>query len=351
MSYRFDAPLIAGAYHLGNRGLGVLGSEVPSTGDDGAGFLYNDLSLPADANKEVRGEIVSLPATGTLFVYEDSSFDWEGGAAPDSFTYRLWVDGVDDGTAVVDLASALIAAQELPVFGQAFAAGVASVLSGVQELPRFGQAATISAVSALIATQELRVFGQSAQLLGQVTRNVSALQALVPFGQAAAIAVIGQAVVAPHELPVFGQVATAVSREGVFVLQELPAFGQVARLVRIIPLEFDPLYVVRARARHYQVSKRRGQRMLSPKDQDEFVVITFDFSDLDINPTAPSVTIRDDSGTDTNATALLQGVPIVAGTSVMQLVGGGVKGVYYSLRCEVDDGSEHFVLDAVLPVV
>lgn len=97
--------LISGALVVGNRGLGVLGSSIPATGETGPGFLYNDLSLPADANKEVRGLILTTPSAGEFFANEDSSFTFVG--APDglySFSYRLYVDGVDSGTGTATLA-------------------------------------------------------------------------------------------------------------------------------------------------------------------------------------------------------------------------------------------------------
>jgi len=112
MSMRVDtSPLISGSLVVGDTGHGVLGSEVPSTGDNGAGYLYNDLSLPADASKEVRGEITAWPSAGTLFAYEDSSFEFTG--APDgsySFTYQLYVDGVATGSpqvSTIDVGSAV----------------------------------------------------------------------------------------------------------------------------------------------------------------------------------------------------------------------------------------------------
>lgn len=99
MSLRIDTTeLISGAYVIGEMGLGVLGSAVPSTGEHGASYLYNDLSLPADNGKEIRGLIVTPPSAGTFFAYEDGSFSLIG--APDgsyTFTYRLFVDGVDLG--------------------------------------------------------------------------------------------------------------------------------------------------------------------------------------------------------------------------------------------------------------
>lgn len=99
-----SASLIAGALVVGDRGLGVLGSDIPATGEHGAGYVYNDLSLPADAGKEVRGLIVTPPSAGQFFAYEDTSFTFVG--APDgayTFVYRLFVDGADLGTATATL--------------------------------------------------------------------------------------------------------------------------------------------------------------------------------------------------------------------------------------------------------
>ena len=101
MSLRIDTTeLISGAYVIGETGLGVLGSAIPSTGEHGASFLYNDLTLPDDAGKEIRGLIVTPPSAGVFYAWEDGSFSLVG--APDgtyTFTYRLFVDGVDLGTA------------------------------------------------------------------------------------------------------------------------------------------------------------------------------------------------------------------------------------------------------------
>lgn len=101
MSFRFDTPLIADAFNFGNRGLGLLGSEIASTGTNGPGYVYSDLVLPADANKEYRGYVIAPPGVGTFFAYEDTSFTYSGPST--SFTYRLYEDGVDLGTQVVTI--------------------------------------------------------------------------------------------------------------------------------------------------------------------------------------------------------------------------------------------------------
>lgn len=96
MSIRVDSSsLIAGAVVVGAPGLGVLAEAVPSTGEHGAGYLYDSLEFPADVGKEVRGLITTWPTLGTLTAFEDSSFEYDGPS--DSFAFQMYVDGVAVG--------------------------------------------------------------------------------------------------------------------------------------------------------------------------------------------------------------------------------------------------------------
>ena len=105
MSIRVDtASWIPGAIVVGNRGLGVLAEDIPSEGDNGASFLYNDISLPSDSGKEICGRVTTWPSAGALYAYEDGSFEFSG--APDgnfAFQYQLYVDGAASGTGTVSL--------------------------------------------------------------------------------------------------------------------------------------------------------------------------------------------------------------------------------------------------------
>lgn len=95
-SYGGTPPGITGTHYGGWR-LGTPGAQVPSTGEDGPGYLYAGLSLPADNAVEVRGPITQWPALGgTLAVYEDSAFDYTGPS--DYALYALYVDGVASTT-------------------------------------------------------------------------------------------------------------------------------------------------------------------------------------------------------------------------------------------------------------
>lgn len=99
-SLRIDVTsLYSNSLIIGNVGLGVLGSDIPASGQNGPSFLYPTLNLPADNNKEIRAAILTWPTAGTLFVYEDGSFSFVN--APDgsyNFTYQLYVDGVSTGS-------------------------------------------------------------------------------------------------------------------------------------------------------------------------------------------------------------------------------------------------------------
>lgn len=101
MSYRFDStPLISSSYMWGNRGHGELAENIPSTGEDGPGYLYDSLSLPADNGKEIRGEVTAFPA-GTFAANEDSSFQYDAPSdGARTATVQIYVDGVSTGSPI-----------------------------------------------------------------------------------------------------------------------------------------------------------------------------------------------------------------------------------------------------------
>ena len=91
MSIRVDSSsLIAGAVVVGVPGLGVLAESVPSIGEHGPGIASTWLG-PAEAGKEVRVLITQWPEVGSLFVWEDTSFEYNG---PGGTAYaQLYVEG------------------------------------------------------------------------------------------------------------------------------------------------------------------------------------------------------------------------------------------------------------------
>lgn len=107
MSMRVDSnQLIAGRCVVTQYpGHGIQAQNVPATGDNGAGYLYNDIAeYSFTATDELRGQILTLPAAGTFTPYEDSSFSFTG--APDgvyTFTYRGFRNGVSYGDYTVTM--------------------------------------------------------------------------------------------------------------------------------------------------------------------------------------------------------------------------------------------------------
>lgn len=107
MSIRVDSSsLIAGKTVVSlYAGHGIQAQNIPAVGENGAGYLYNDIAeYSFAATDEMRGQILTLPTAGTLTVYEDSSFDFTG--APDgvySFTYRGFRNGVSYGDYTVTM--------------------------------------------------------------------------------------------------------------------------------------------------------------------------------------------------------------------------------------------------------
>lgn len=97
-SIRVDtSSLISGAVVVSNSaGFGVLAQDVPVSGANGPGIAYSSLSFPADTGKEVRIALTAWPATGTLIIYEDTSFEYDGPSF--STTYQLYLDGVAVGS-------------------------------------------------------------------------------------------------------------------------------------------------------------------------------------------------------------------------------------------------------------
>ena len=91
------APLIAGKLVVGNSGLGVLASDVPTEGEDGPGFASTQVTALGLASESVRAEILEFPATGIFAAYEDTSFSFVGDEGTHTFTYQLYVDGISTG--------------------------------------------------------------------------------------------------------------------------------------------------------------------------------------------------------------------------------------------------------------
>ncbi|WP_136678622.1 immunoglobulin-like domain-containing protein [Neptunomonas sp. XY-337] len=72
---------------------GVLGSDVPATGQHGPSIIYEDVSLPADANARFYCEVVGATPAG-LTLSDDGSLHWAfQGYGDHEFTVAVFKDG------------------------------------------------------------------------------------------------------------------------------------------------------------------------------------------------------------------------------------------------------------------
>lgn len=87
---------------LGVPHVGIIASQIISetaSGDNGAGLLYDEAL--ANAGKQLRVKVTSSPASGSLFVYENGSFELIG-ASDGSYSlgYQWYSDNVLGGSDV-----------------------------------------------------------------------------------------------------------------------------------------------------------------------------------------------------------------------------------------------------------
>ena len=97
-----DTELVSSAWlSSAYAGHGILGYDIPSAGVSGGSPLLND---GVSSGEEYRWTLHTAPASGTLVIYENTSFDFYGAAdGAYSFVYRLYESGVDSGLATVYL--------------------------------------------------------------------------------------------------------------------------------------------------------------------------------------------------------------------------------------------------------
>ena len=97
--FRFsNQSIVPSKFVFGVGNFGVLFDIVPTTGENGASILLNDGGVSGDY---VRALVTRWPTNGSLFVYEDGSFEYTGTA--DSFDYTDYINGVQNNTNLVTL--------------------------------------------------------------------------------------------------------------------------------------------------------------------------------------------------------------------------------------------------------
>lgn len=90
------ADWIAGAWTIGDPGLGPRGDSIPLVGEHGGSVLANDIALPGEAADEFMVQVDAGPVgAGTVATNEDGTFTmlgWPDGVY--TFDYKAWKNGV-----------------------------------------------------------------------------------------------------------------------------------------------------------------------------------------------------------------------------------------------------------------
>lgn len=101
--HRVGQPPGMSSYHVVDAGgLGVLPEQVPTTGEHGASILANEAANVANAGKELRAVVTSLPTTNvtSCVVQSDGSVDLVVTAdGTYQVGYSVYIDAVLGGTA------------------------------------------------------------------------------------------------------------------------------------------------------------------------------------------------------------------------------------------------------------
>lgn len=184
MSIRVDnVSLIPGALVCGDRGLGVLGSDIPANGQHGPGFAFNDL-LPTDASSEIRAVITSYPSAGSLFVFEDTSFEFSGPNGNYQFSYDLYRDGALYGSSTVDISLGITTAPMSTTVGAT--ATVSAQLSSSQSLLMAGQ--VVATATAIVSQLSIKQpINGSALSASSLSASLTASQALTGYASGSSL--------------------------------------------------------------------------------------------------------------------------------------------------------------------
>jgi hypothetical protein len=314
LNQRSSGRRICGTSHIGTKGL-----LIPT------GSAIRNLDTPADDNKEYRLRLLTWPASGSLFMYEDGTsvfIPTVDGAF--TATGQIAENGIDIGSPVMITYQSGVAGTTVACnVGTASAAGsAASVQQGV----------TISC-----ATGNAVASGQTASVSGSVTvscgvgvANAAGSPASLMQG-ASILCSTGGAAAAGANATI-----TAVGAPTVIVCQVglASADGLSASVSSgiLIP-NAHQFYTGRTRQRLYT----GGQSMnFSPKRATETEIFAVDFAPLlavgeTIQSAVWTSTVVD--GIDPTPNATISGVATISGTKVSNKIAAGIPGVRYAPIC------------------
>lgn len=138
---------------LGVPDVGILAATIASqtaSGTNGPGLLYNEAINPANAGKQLRVRITSIPGVGNLFVYENGAIDFDD--APNGTYYVGYDWDADDAFGGSDTATIVVGAADGAAAGSTLT-GTSTLTPGTAQGTSAGTApgATLSGASSISA--------------------------------------------------------------------------------------------------------------------------------------------------------------------------------------------------------
>lgn len=227
-------------------GFGILGSDIPTTGDNGGSPVLNDSPI---STSEYHWRVETAPSAGVLTTYPDLTFEWDGtGVADGSYpwVYRLFEDGASQGTATVNqtvgsggISADLAATESVDTLASAATVAVDSSLSSADSADTLSAEATI--VSRIVAT--LFVTESGDELAAQSDVAISSALSSAEAGDAV-VSSVAILVTSDASLPEIGDTLTATAANvtpSVLTLSEA-AIMAIAEAVwaRVLPLSDSP---------------------------------------------------------------------------------------------------------------
>ena len=227
-------------------GFGILGADIPATGDNGGSPVLNDSINPTS---EYHWRVETPPSAGVLTIYPDLTFEWDGTGVPDGsypWVYRLFEDGADAGTATVSqtvgsggISADLAATEAGDTLVSAVTVDVDSSLSSADSADTLSAEATT--VSGIVAT--LFVTESGDELAAQSDVAISSALSSAEAGDAV-VSSVAILVTSDASLPEIGDTLTATAANvtpSVLTLSEA-AIMAIAEAVwaRVLPLSDSP---------------------------------------------------------------------------------------------------------------
>lgn len=137
----------------GTSHVGIPGDQIPSTGTNGVSAIYPSLNLPTDAKKEYRLRLLTWPASGSLFMYEDGSLTFAPVAdGTYTATGMLMENGVDLGSILMTWNSGVLGTIISCSIGNAIAAGLQALVQRITTINATVGNANAAGLTAIINT-------------------------------------------------------------------------------------------------------------------------------------------------------------------------------------------------------